>query len=158
MVTGWVDKDTGNFVPDASLLFKNAFHIHKGHPVEFQVKRKYKRRSEAQNDYYWGYVVTPLADFLGEEPEDMHETLKAAHNSTIKIVMGQEIRVVYSTAEEDTQGFEDYLARVRHWALTFLHFYIPLPNEGGKAHVVEFETLAEPLALTQANTKVKVDE
>lgn len=156
VVTGHVDEVTAAFTAHAPGLFKHAFYIHRGHDVEFQVKRKYKRRSNKQNRYYRGYIVRPLAEFLGLEEDEMHDSLKAKHNSTVEIVNGEEFLVIHSTAEDDSQEAEDYYERIRRWAASFLNFYIPLPNEGVEPHLMEMGN-PEPLALTNDNAKDNFD-
>lgn len=97
----------------------------------FLVFRDYKdKRSDNQNRYYWGVVLKFIGEELGYFPEDIHEFLKQ------KLLVGKEITigdvkfyVPSSSSSLNTTEFEDYLAKVRAWAVQELKLVIPLPNE-----------------------------
>ena len=89
-----------------------------------------KVRSIEQNNYYWGVVLTILADHCGYigpgEKEDLHNELRSMFLVYIG-KMGE--ACVQSTTKLDTEIFEKYLEAVRTFAMNFHQCYIPLPNE-----------------------------
>jgi len=89
-----------------------------------------KVRSIEQNNYYWGVVLTILADHCGYigpgEKEDLHNKLRSKFLIYIDKHGDQ---VVESTTKLDTVLFEKYLEAVRTWSMDFHNCYIPKPNE-----------------------------
>jgi hypothetical protein len=73
-------------------------------------------RSRSQNAYYHGVVVRLLAREFGSTDAETHHRLKAEFG-------------IRSTASLERPEFEEYLERVRAWALTDHGITIPLPNE-----------------------------
>lgn len=119
----------GKFIADDREAFKRAFWVHEGKRVKLEVKRYFKKRSLKQNDYYHGKIVQMLSDFLGYEPDEMHNTLKAKFNSKPEIVRGKEVNRVMSTASLTTDEFTNYMDRIKRWASIEFNLYIPDPNE-----------------------------
>lgn len=118
----------GSFIADDIELHNKARFCHEGRRVELIYKRFYKRRSLPQDKYYFGVVVTMIANSIGEDDiEAVHEILKAQCNYYLAGEQG--IRVPLSTKNLTTVEFEEYLDRVRRWAAQYLSLYIPLPNE-----------------------------
>lgn len=83
------------------------------------------KRSLNQNSYYWGVVVTILADETGYTIDEVHQELGGMFLRYVK--SGKEF--VRSTATLDTLEFEKYLEQCRKWAWNDLNITIPLPNE-----------------------------
>lgn len=94
-----------------------------------------KKRSLPENNYYWGCIVTPLAEYMGYTvPKNLHYDLRKLFLFEIKefkTAKGEtkRRREVKSTTELSTQEAEEYYAKIRQWALTDYDFFIPLPNE-----------------------------
>lgn len=93
--------------------------------VQILVEKRRKQRSLNQNNYYWGVVIPMLADQFGYESEEMHEALKYMFLKKGKV----ELPTVRSTSSLTTVEFEDYMTRVRRWALQEQQILIPEPNE-----------------------------
>lgn len=91
------------------------------------VKDYKKPRSTEQNKYYWGVVVKILADEFGyENPMDCHQSLR----DEFLLIQEKPLRKTRSTTSLSTVEMEEYLARIRMWALNNEpSIYIPLPNE-----------------------------
>lgn len=111
--------------------FQQALRRFAGKEVQLTIDRRTDGRTNNQNRYYWGAVVTPLAEYLGyADPEELHEILKAkflrrfARNERIGFVA-----YAGSTVKLDTLKFEEYLEKIRTWALADLNFKIALPGE-----------------------------
>jgi hypothetical protein len=88
--------------------------------------REYKsQRSNNQNNYYFGVVCQILGDYFGYTVEEMHDALK------MKFLRkgAADLETVVSTTKLNTAQFEDYLEKVRRWALLEYNVTVPLPNE-----------------------------
>lgn len=98
----------------------------RGQDVQVLVEPKAKTRSNSQNEYYWGVVLSALSEWSGYTPEEMHDAMRAKFLSRYDGARG--VQISRSTAKLTTAEFEEYLARVRKWAAEQGQF-IPLPNE-----------------------------
>jgi len=99
-----------------------------GKQVEVVVRKKRKKRSNAQNRYYWAVVIKMIADFLGYAPEECHEAMK------IKFLGLEEDRYglqrVKSSATLSTEEFiAQFTEPIKRFAAEFLKLYIPDPGE-----------------------------
>jgi len=98
--------------------------------ITLEKRKKYVQRSNNQNRYYWGVVISILSAETGYSSTEMHEVLKYEFLGRM-IKLSEKIQSVTfsSTADLTTSEFEDYLSRVRTWASIKLSIYIPEPNE-----------------------------
>lgn len=113
-----------------------------GRRIEVIVRRKKRRRSLAQNAYYWGLVLNILAaqfriwDAETEISTDtVHEWCKERF---LPVVMaGEEVTLTHPGGKEKvkptttrltTTQFMDYIALIQKWAAEY-GLYIPDPNE-----------------------------
>ena len=107
--------------------FNNCIALFEGMEILIGIQKWYRKRSNPQNDYYWGVIVDMLMQYTGEDDkDDMHEYLKLEH-APDKDFMGKKIKK--GTSRMTTQEFEYYMSEIRMWASKELHFYIPDPNE-----------------------------
>ena len=100
---------------------------------EYQIEIKpYKKgRSSQSNKYYWGVVLKVFGDFMGEEPEDLHELFKLRFLGTVeRNVMGSTLQVAKSTTSLTTKEFNDYIDKIRATAIE-MGCHIPDPSEFG---------------------------
>jgi hypothetical protein len=100
----------------------------RGRRVAVRIEPARKLRTLPENAYYWGVVLTMIAEETGHTPEEVHhsepiEALRRKLSAPLGWITG-------STTDLSTVEFEDYLTRIRAWAATFLGMFIPLPNEG----------------------------
>lgn len=116
----------GRLVMDEPGAFARALAKFRGREVQVLIEPKKKRRSDRQNAYYWGVVIEILSDHTGYSPEEMHEALRNKFLGFYDKKTG--LRVVSSSAEQDTVEFEKYLTQIRAWA-SENGIFIPLPNE-----------------------------
>ncbi len=101
-----------------------------GQDVRLTFSQPTKTRSNQQNRYYWGCVLTFIAAETGHTTEEIHEYCKAAFMPRAFIKLGgHEKRVTKSTTTLSTDEFEEYLDQVRAFAATELSIQIPMPNE-----------------------------
>jgi hypothetical protein len=94
--------------------------------VEVSVEKIKKKRSNEQNRWYWGCILKLISEHTGDDPEDLHEALKA-HLSP-KHIVGNVV-VASGTRYLDTVDFGQYCEKVRRWAAEELNINIPDPNE-----------------------------
>lgn len=128
IVRGTVD-ERGQFRPENAERFRTAFQSFAGQDVELTVQRRRDIRSLNQNRYYWGVVVKILGDEFGYLPDEMHEILRSKFLR--RWSQGKVGTFAYSTstANLDTNAFEQYLEQIRIWAVTEFSITVPLPNE-----------------------------
>jgi hypothetical protein len=91
------------------------------------VKKWYKKRSNNQNDYYWGVVIETLCDHTGYTPEEMHDCLK--RKFLAKFVDDYGFEHIQTTKVLTTTEMEEYLERVKRFSSVELQCYIPDPKE-----------------------------
>lgn len=96
-----------------------------GQRVEVIIRKPKTKRSDLQNNYYWGVVLELLSKELGYDQDELHEILK------YKFLQSNAMGMPYvkSTTKLSTGEFEDYLSKIKRWAAEFLHIVIPDPNE-----------------------------
>lgn len=101
-----------------------------------EIKEKKKKRSNSQNSYYFGVVVTMvclrLRD-LGNDVtiEETHDFLKANFNykEIVKPETEEVLKIPLKTSELSTIEFSEYIERVIRFGAEFLDIQIPYPNE-----------------------------
>lgn len=117
--------------------FLNQISKIRNRSVKVRVVVEGKRRSQWQNNYYYGVVVELLRSSLSEEwgepisKDEMHEILKWQCNWREKVneATGETLRIPHTTTDMTTVEFEEYLERCRRFALDWFNLEIPLPNE-----------------------------
>ena len=108
-----------------------------GENILLVIEKWYARRSNAQNNYYWGVIIDILGFDTGSDKDDLHEFLKQEFSSKKKI-FGRDIPS--STSKMSTVQFEEYASNIRRWASRDLGIYIPEPHESPEfAYDVEKE-------------------
>ena len=96
-----------------------------------KIEKYRKKRSLNENRYYHGVVLRYISEATGFTGEEAHEVCKnrfLVYKKADKL-NGEEFSVTKSTTELNTLEFEEYLEKIRMWALDFLDCLIPLPNE-----------------------------
>jgi hypothetical protein len=126
--------DTGELkLPDRAML-QNWIASNKGKNIELEIKRKRKKRSNDQNEYYWAGVVPKVCEALRHlghdvDEQDTHDFLKAKFNS-VKIANKDSVveELPQSTTKLTTVEMMDYIAKIQMWAAEYLGIVIPDPN------------------------------
>lgn len=101
----------------------------KGRDIQVTMKLRSKRRSLAENAYYWAVVVRMVAEEMGVLDDEAHDYMK---NLFLKIGVtkgGKRFELPRSTTRLSTVEFEEYVAKCRDWAGKELNCYVPEPNE-----------------------------
>ncbi len=95
-----------------------------------EIKQHKKSRSMSQNKYYWGVVIKILSNETGFYEDEMHDVLKKKFNKKVKVLRqtGEEFLIGGTTTQLDTSDFQDYLEKIKTWAIQELNIYIPDPN------------------------------
>lgn len=94
--------------------------------VEVIIRKPKTKRSDLQNNYYWGVVLEILSKELGYDQDELHEILKYKF---LKIESTLGMEYIRSTTKLTTGEFEEYLEKIKRWAAEFLGINIPNPNE-----------------------------
>jgi len=131
--TGHIDENgVLNLVERAEL--KQWIKDHKGHTVVLTIDKKKRKRSNDQNEYYWGCVIPMVQRAMNSYGNDYsrnetHEFLKAQFNWKEVVVKDcQYIKVPQSTTKLSTVDFMEYLDKIYLFASEQLGIEIPLPN------------------------------
>jgi hypothetical protein len=99
---------------------------------------KGKRRSDSQNRFYWGCVLSIVKEGLQQvgyrevkTNEDAHEILKFLFlkKKMINEVNGEEIIIPGSTQKLTTVEFMAYIEEITQWSASYLGCIIPNPGE-----------------------------
>lgn len=119
-------------------FIRDAIKIFEGKDIKIVFKRKYKKRSNNENAFYWGVWIPILQrairDTWGEirDANDVHEIIKLNCNYEEKIneETGSFIRVPRSSTELNTYEWEfEFKQKIRQFALEFFNVTLPEPNE-----------------------------
>lgn len=97
---------------------------------------KSNKRSNPQNNYYFGVVVPLIYDGLRDVGYNSIRTLDQAHDVMKSLFLkvkeeqnGITIERIQSTTELNKEKFSDYLDQINAWAYDYLGVNIPAPNE-----------------------------
>jgi hypothetical protein len=126
MIDLLIDFDDQN---DKARLFGVLKHLKGRHAVG--IKKQRNNRSLAFNRYYWAVVVPYIAVEIGYNKEEMHDVLRRMFLSYEKkndITQSVDVFLL-STAKLNDMEFNEYIEKIRMFALEQLSIYIPLPNE-----------------------------
>ncbi|MFA5340264.1 MAG: hypothetical protein WC332_00665 [Clostridia bacterium] len=97
-----------------------------GQAVEIIIRKPKTKRSDLQNNYYWGVVIELLSKELGYDQDELHEILKYKFLKKSSAFGGMEY--VKSTSKLNTAEFEEYLDKIKRWSAEFLKVVIPDPK------------------------------
>ncbi|RBA36112.1 hypothetical protein [Elizabethkingia anophelis] len=130
-IEGGQFRQNKDFILDAITQFE-------GKDIQIIFKRKYKKRTNNENAFYWGVWIPILQravrDTWGEvrDPGEVHEIIKIACNYEEKpnITTGEFIRVPKSSTQLNTYEWEfEFKQKVRQFALDFFNIVLPEPDE-----------------------------
>jgi hypothetical protein len=104
------------------------------------IERVYRKRSNPQNDYYWGVVIPAFCqgfyDTWGEPitGEEAHATLKESFNYQLKTnpKTGDMMRIARSTASLTTVEFNEYIERCCHLIAEYFGVAVPEPTKNNE--------------------------
>ena len=115
----------------------NAVKQFNGKDITITLEKKRKARSNDQNAYYWGVVVSlirlAIIEAWGEKKtsNEIHELLKTECNYQERIneETGEVLKESKSTTNNSTEEQEIFHDLCRRWAFDWFNIEIPLPNE-----------------------------
>lgn len=104
-----------------------------GTRVDITIRKHSEKRTDLQNQYYWGVVIPILADHFGYDHDELHEELKIMFNPIeSKIRPGQIIggsTTKLSTEEFFSNDQSSYIERIRRWSASEHSVFIPDPTK-----------------------------
>jgi len=113
---------------DKKKLFSILRNLKGSHAVG--IKKDRSKRSGNQNRYYFGVILAYLSEETGFTKEEAHQLMQRMFLRYDKQMPdGTTEAFVRSTTSLNTLEFEEYLEKIRIFALSELATYIPLPNE-----------------------------
>lgn len=83
-------------------------------------------RTDNQNRYYWGGVVTPLADEFGYFPDQMHDALRMKFLTKYD---DSDLPTIESSSRLSRIEMSEYIEKIRTWAMTEYNINLPTPEE-----------------------------
>lgn len=126
----------GKFTLHNRLRFEQWCQENKGKNIKIQFSRRYNKRSDLQNRYYWGVVIKEIGIRLRDlghawlTDEDVHDMMKLKFNhEQVVSEEGEVLELPRSTTALTKVEFMEYVDRVRTWAVDFLNICIPDPGE-----------------------------
>lgn len=128
--------ENGKFRQNSALI-KDAVKLFEGANVKLSIRKRYKKRSENQNDFYWGVWVPIFQKLFMDEwqefktPNEVHEILKTACNYDERTneATGEIFKFPKTTTNLSTYDWENvFKKRVKQFALDFFNTPLPEPN------------------------------
>jgi hypothetical protein len=102
-----------------------------GTHVDCTIRKHHSKRSNEQNKYYWGVVISILSNHFGYDPEEMHTEMKLMFNP-IPSKIDPARSIGGSTTKLSTVEFfsdeQSYVERICRWAAEQHGVYIPPPE------------------------------
>ena len=102
----------------------------------FTLEKVYRKRSNSQNAFYFGVVVTLImeglkdAGFENFDKDKTHDLIKYKFLKVEEVsTNGEVIETIKSTTSLTTTEFMSLLADIKSWALEFLNVDIPEPGQ-----------------------------
>jgi len=101
-----------------------------GKAVTVEISKPASTRSLRQNSYYWGVVLTIIAQETGHSTEEIHLAVKDMFLPRKFLKLGsRETEIRKTTTDLTPTEFSLYIEQVRAWASQELKCSIPSPNE-----------------------------
>ena len=122
-------------IKDGKIVFKEPIILSKllsefqDKDVVVTISPPKRKTTDRQNRYYFGVILTILAELTGYEKTEMHEICKEMFLLDEKEINGKVFKYSRSTTSLTTVEREQYHTDIREWAGVKLNCFIPLPNE-----------------------------
>jgi len=108
-----------------------------GKNIVITIEKSKKKRSNNQNAFYHAVVIPIMKDAFkdawGEyySATEIHEALKAKYcfKEQINEATGEIIQIPISTTNFNTIEWEEYIDKIRAFAMEWFNVIIPMPNE-----------------------------
>lgn len=115
-----------------------------GFTIDVTFAKRKNKRSNKQNNYYWGVIVPIFQNCIKEEwgeiwnKDDIHNKLlktNCNYNEIVNEESGEILRKIKSTTENDTKDQENFHERCRQLCKNFFNTEIPLPDPDGDMNI-----------------------
>jgi len=93
-------------------LFKSWLGQYEGKEVSLFIDTNKSKRSDSQNQYYWGVYLKLISEETGHTTEELHSLFKGMFLSEIREVFGQKVRVQTSSSVLSKSQFSDYIQNI----------------------------------------------
>ena len=118
-------------------LILEAINSYEGKDVLITFEKPKKQRSNNQNAYYFGVILSILQNCIKESwgevwsKEKAHDFCKLQFNFIERVneSTGEVVKVPKSTTENTTTAQEEYHAEIRNFIKEWFNVDVPLPNE-----------------------------
>jgi imidazole glycerol phosphate synthase subunit HisF len=115
----------------------DAIKSFEGQNIIISIEKRKKKRSNNQNAFYFGIVITIIQDAFkdawGEyySATEVHEALKAKYcfKEQVNENTGEILQIPSSTTNLSTIEWEEYIEKIRAFAFEWFNVTIPMPNE-----------------------------
>ena len=102
----------------------------------FTLEKKKSKRSNEQNRYYWGVVVTLVKQGLTDlgylvDTESTHDFIKSEFNykEIVNEKTGEVKRLPNTTTQLSKTEFSEMIERIKQWSAEWCNIYIPDAGE-----------------------------
>ena len=126
----------GNLAVNRSLIAKTIKHF-EGAEISLTIEKKYNKRSNNQNAFYWGVLIPIISELLYDctgnffSEQETHEVLKSNCNykELISENTGEISKIPISTTELSTIEWIEYIKKVEHFVFDYFSVTLPKPDE-----------------------------
>ncbi len=100
-------------------------------PWKITAVRHRKKRSNPQNAYHWGVIITMICEDTGNDKNDIHEYLLGEYAGweEYEVLGKRKVRPARRSADMNTEEFNDFNEWCSAWAAKNLGMVIPMPGE-----------------------------
>lgn len=128
--------NSGRFIRNINILL-DAIKSFEGKEVLVTLEKPVKKRSNPQNNFYWGVCIVIIKQALREtgnilNENEIHDLLRLKflkHTILIKEETGEYVERMKSTTELTTTEFMEYILSIQQFASEYFDVIIPNPNE-----------------------------
>jgi len=129
--------ENGNLKQNRKLI-KQAIESFEGKEIVLKIERVTKQRSNQQNNFYWGVIVTitkqAILEYWGEvwSEKEIHTYLLQnvpTYRQVVNIKTGEVSEVLKSSSQMTTTEMCDWWERIRQYMAVNFDVQIPEPNE-----------------------------
>ena len=104
-------------VPDNLKAFLHFLEDNDKKSLIVTIERETGVRSYNQNNWLWGMVYKPIADYTGHTEDDIHEYCKRHFLPPVyKTILGKEMKLPSSTTTLNKVEFGEYVEKIRAMA------------------------------------------
>lgn len=126
----------GKLIRNRNLIL-DAINSYDGKDLLITFEKPKKQRSNNQNAYYFGVILSILQNCIKESwgevwsKEKAHDFCKLQFNFIERVneSTGEVVKVPKSTTENTTTAQEEYHAEIRNFIKEWFNVDVPLPNE-----------------------------